>query len=373
MNEERRDISRDDRATADDALMDALLAAHFEPDAAREERIARAFAALDAERDGERDGSHSPRRTIAIIGGNQRRRLLPMARAAMIVLALGALFLLFPYETNASNIIRAALRTESSTKSSSGSRRYEIRVVLPPRADAPRGPVQAPELVGTWDLRGDSARLDLAAGPHGSTTRASSPDGAWERAIDGTVRALDSRVLWPRWIEDPSGEVAIERMDALLRLVQRSYLAVAARAGDESPAELRGSMHIVATRAQRALGPDDIELWIDTDRNVVLAARLAWIGAVDPRGGPRGPRGPAPGDERPPREDRPLREDHPPREGMPPRGMMQPPPGGQLPPPMDDYRPARGMLPPIPPRELHLRRIEPIEFAADHFTMPADR
>jgi hypothetical protein len=40
------------------------------------------------------------------------------------------------------------------------------------------------------------------------------------------------------------------------------------------------------------------------------------------------------------------------------------------PPPMDDYRPARGMLPPFPPRELVLRRIEPIEFPADHFAMP---
>jgi hypothetical protein len=31
------------------------------------------------------------------------------------------------------------------------------------------------------------------------------------------------------------------------------------------------------------------------------------------------------------------------------------------------------MLPPFPPRELHLRRIEPIEFPADHFAMPTER
>jgi hypothetical protein len=127
-------------------------------------------------------------------------------------------------------------------------------------------------------------------------------------------------------------------MDELLRLVQRSYDVAFARAGEESPAALRGSLHLVADRRGRVPGPSQIDLWIDTERNVVLEAQLRWIPSSPPARGDR-----------------------------PARGAPQPP----RPPHDDDYRTAPGALPPIPPRELRLRRIEPIAFPADHFTRPA--
>jgi hypothetical protein len=111
-------------------------------------------------------------------------------------------------------------------------------------------------------------------------------------------------------------------------------------------------MHLVASRRARAPGPDEIDLWVDTDRKVVLEARLRW--------------------NRPPRELMPphaardrMPVDRPP--GRPPEGR---PPEGR-PPIDDDYRAAPGALPPSPPSELRLHRVEPISFPADHFANPA--
>ncbi|MFM1869247.1 MAG: hypothetical protein RL591_2655, partial [Planctomycetota bacterium] len=199
---------------ADDVLVDALLDAHLSPSerdaraSAMEARISRAFTMLDAERANATSSSapipfaaHGPstrptqfaRQTWSA----DRRTVLRLARAALIALAFGAMFLLFPYETSASTLLDRALTAETSPLSVKGSRRYEVRVVLPPREGSDRGPNAPTELAGTWDLRGDEARLDLSAGGARSTTRASSANGAWERSIDGTVRALDSRELWP--------------------------------------------------------------------------------------------------------------------------------------------------------------------------------
>jgi hypothetical protein len=111
-------------------------------------------------------------------------------------------------------------------------------------------------------------------------------------------------------------------------------------------------MHLVAARRSRVPGPAEIDLWIDTERDVVIEAHLRWNPV--------------------PHADRPMRA--PPRsgplaDGAPdaapfPRGSAPFPPGD------DDYRAAPGALPPNPPLELRLRRIEPIAFPADHFRMP---
>ncbi|MDI9402360.1 MAG: hypothetical protein QM516_00675 [Limnohabitans sp.] len=351
-----------------DHTIDAILSQHLgENGETMEARYARAFAALTP-RGAAQESSRETQRALRLLParGRQTSRLVSFARAALIALAFGALFLFFPTTTNASGILDRVLAAESRVQSSRGDRRYEIEVVLPP---LPRRPDEGTRdrrnsneiraeirLVGTWDLRGDESRLDLTAEGFPTVTRVDATEGAWERRGDGSVRALDERGIWPRWIRDPHGEIAVERMDGLLRLVQRSYLVALARAGDESPEHLRGAIHLVASRQGDVIGPTEIDLWIDTTRNVVLEARLAWQPpALRDRGMREGSRGAF-------REGT-LGEFREGSRGAPP---APPPP---LPP--DDYRPSRGTLPPFPPRELFLRRIEPITFPANHFTMPS--
>lgn len=307
---------------ARDRLVDALLAQHLgETPARMERRYGGAFAALDA--------ATTPARS----------RALRIARAALVALCAGTLILLLPRESSASAVIASAAGSESRAAAAPGERRYEVEVrFLRPAPGGEREVV----LRGNWDMRGTESRLELAPEGLPSLVRADSARGAWERRIDGAVRELGSHELWPRWIEARDGRIAVERMDDLLRLVQRSYEVAFARAGTESPGRLRGAMHLVASRRERAPGPDEIDLWIDTGRSVVLEARLRWN-----RMGPS---------MRPPR---------PPHDRPPDRQQDRPPPHFG-----DDYRAAPGALPPEPPSELRLRRVEPIAFPADHFDKP---
>ena len=308
-------------AESRDRVIDALLAQHLvETPARMERRYGDAFATLDA--------ANAP----------ARPRALRLARAALIALCSGTLLLLLPVESSASTVIANAASGESRTAAGDGDRRYEIEVRF--NRPAPGGDREV-VLRGNWDMRGAESRLELTIDGLPSLVRADSADGAWERRGTGDVRTLDSKELWPRWIEERDGRIAVERMDDLLHLVQRAYAVAFARAGDESPAALRGAMHLVASRRDRAPGPDEIDLWIDTERSVVLEARLRW--------------------------------NHGPREAKPPRPPHDRPPPMPRPPLDDDYRAAPGALPPNPPSELRLRRIEPISFPADHFMKPVTK
>jgi len=309
-----------------DRLIDALLTQHLgETPATRESRFARAFARLDAEQ------SVSERR-------DQRGRALRIARAALIALFAGTMLLLMPVESSASTVLANAASRESRASSRADDRRYEVVVRF--MRPSPAGEREL-TLRGNWDMRGEESRLEIAIDGMPSLIRTDSSAGAWERRGDAPARTLDSRELWPRWIEERDGRVAVERMDDLLHLVQRAYAVAFARAGDESPAALRGAMHLVASRRDRAPGPDEIDLWIDTERSVVLEARLRW------NHGPRDAKSPRPPHDRPPPMPRPPLD--------------------------DDYRAAPGALPPNPPSELRLRRIEPISFPADHFMKPVTK
>ena len=353
---------------ARERVIDALLTQHLsEHTESMEARYRASFATLDATTEAGR-ASHSV---------SHFKLPSRLARAALIALVCSALFLMFPVESSASSVLGAALNAESQAHGSSRDRRYEI-VVIVSSPGGPGGRDQATrEFRGTWDMRGDESRLDLKLGDRMPTTRADSHAGAWERDARNVIRPLDSREIWPRWIKDGDGEVAIEQMDHLLRLVQRSYTVAIARAGDESPKSLRGSMHIIASRAARVIGPEEIDLWIDTDRNVVLEARLVWGGA-HPRSGSRdGDRSGAPPlfredpSQGPPRGSPPARKSGPP--SLPPTQRGPDRNGDSNPlvaPGPDEYRAARGMLPPMPPSELRLKRIEPVAFPPDHFTMP---
>jgi hypothetical protein len=113
---------------ANDALVDALLDAHLSPSerdahgSAMEARISRAFAALDAERAESAASpaplpfaSHGPSTRAARPAlRTNRRTIIRLARAALIALAFGAMFLLFPYETNASTLLDRALTDRKS-------------------------------------------------------------------------------------------------------------------------------------------------------------------------------------------------------------------------------------------------------------------
>jgi hypothetical protein len=353
-----------------DRLIDALLAQHLGESPLRmEQRYARAFAALE-----------SPRASAAESRMPARRRALQWARAALIALAAGTLFLLMPDETRAESVLAQVMSGESRARAAETERRYEVTVVLPRRAPGSRE--RDAELTGHWDMRGDESRLELRDGDGPALIRADSIEGAWEMREGGPVDDLETRELWPRWIEERDGRIAVERMDELLGLIQRSYELAFARGGDESPEHLRGALHLVAARRVRARGPNEVDLWIDTERNVVLEARMRWSPEEGASGAPgRGPRGmmgggpgprlgagPAGGPGGPPgmRPGRPAEHDHP----APPRPTRgegrdrMPPSGGE------DYRAVPGALPTFPPVELRLRRIEPISFPVDHFARP---
>lgn len=302
-------------------LLDALLTQHLgETPERMEARYARAFVRLDAA-------------ALATGRRDARGRALRMARAALIALLAGTMLLLLPVESSASTVLASAA---SRASSDAGERRYEVSLRF--KRPSPDG-VRDVVLNGNWDMRGAESRLELFIDGFPSLVRADSAGGAWERRGTAPARALDSRELWPRWIEERDGRIAVERMDDLLHLVQRAYEVAFARAGDESPADMRGAMHLVASRRERAPGPDEIDLWIDTERRVVLEARLRWK--------------------------------HGARDAKPPRPPFDRPAPMPRPPIDDDYRAAPGALPPEPPSELRLRRVEPIRFPADHFSQPA--
>ncbi|RLS88291.1 MAG: hypothetical protein DWI09_07710, partial [Planctomycetota bacterium] len=65
------------------------------------------------------------------------------------------------------------------------------------------------------------------------------------------------------------------------------------------------------------------------------------------------------------------RPDGPRPDGPRPDGPRPDGPPPRMRPIDDDYRAAPGALPPTPPTQLRLRRIEPISFPADHFAFPA--
>lgn len=435
MNADSR--SGDDAMGAGGRVVDALLAQHLsENGASMESRYARAFAALDREALGLKKTSHETSReassaqrgssgtreagaTLATLARRGRFAALQYARAALLAFALGTVLFLLPVETRAAVALAGAATNEARAATDIRDRRYEVEVVLEnPREDAREGrgdPDRPRTLRGFWDLRGNESRLELRAEGFPSFIRADARDGAWEMREGGRVRRLDTRALWPRWIEGENGEIAVERMDDLLRLVQRHYTVAIARGGAESPAQLRGALHIVAERRGPVRGPSEIDLWIDTTRQVVLEAWMRWDshnppmppspegraprgdGRSEGRGEERGEgRGAAPdrgaSPDRGARADRSMRG-NPGLQGdrgmQGTRGMqgargMQgepgaprdqpapppPPPHRAGPRPDDDYRAAPGALPPAPPAELRLRRIEPIEFPAEHFAPP---
>ena len=240
---------------ARDRLMDALLRQHLgEGSPQMEQRYTRAFAALDA-------AEGSPLRNPT------RARALRIARAALVVLCAGTMLLLLPVESNAMGVIASAASGESRARGAADERRYEVEL----RFNRPTpGGGRDRELVlrGNWDMRGDESRLELRASDGPSMLRVDARDGAWEQREGGAARALDSSELWPRWIEDRSGRIAVERMDELLRLVQRSYDVAFARAGKESPVALRGSLHLVADR--RAMRPGKRRALPDTPLGRIL-------------------------------------------------------------------------------------------------------
>jgi hypothetical protein len=321
-----------------DRVIDALLKQHLgETQDSMNQRYERAFRALDA--------ADAPRRFPLL----SRERGIRLARAALIVLAAGALFFLLPMQTSASTVLAQTVSSETRASTAPGDQRYEIGVLM----RSPRDRDREMWLRGTWDIRGGESRLELKNEAGHSFIRADSVDGAWEQRDDKPARTLDSRELWPRWIEDLDRRVAVERMTDLLRLVQRSYAVAFARGGEESAVELRGAMHLVASRLERAPGPNEIDLWIDTNRHVVLEARLRW--SKDEH--PMRPMGPGPGQG--------LGQG--PGAGRPPLDGPPPPPRG---PNDDDYRAAPGALPAAPPLELRMHRVEPIAFPAGHFAMP---
>ena len=364
MNETPTPTALDD---ARDRVLDALLIQHLtESTQSTEARYQRAFIALDAARDAARE--EEGRAPLSLrTSGRARDSALRLSRAALLMFAAIALLMLTPVHSSATMILAETMTGETRALQNASDRRYEVAVLLQSRDSRNAIDDNDVWLRGTWDLRGRESRLDLGREGFATLTRVDSVDGAWEKPLNENARTLDSNELWPRWIEERDGRIAVERMDALLRLVQRDYDAAFARAGSESSVYLRGAMHIVASRRGDVRGPDEIELWIDTQRNVVLEARLRWSDA--------GPRAGSPTrDARFPPRDGPPSRDGSPSRGAPPFDAGPPPHGGRPPdsgpPPDDDYRRARGALPPSPPRELRLRRIEPISFPADHFTMP---
>lgn len=349
-----------------DRLIDALLHQRFRENAdTMDRRCRKAFAELDRARASDRASN------AATVARFPARRALALARAALIAIAAGILIVLIPAETRAASLLGATLDAEARAARAQDDRRYAIEVLLPvrpdpfgpppapdgagkfrppPRPSAPNAP-NAPTLVGTYDIRGSESRLDLTAPGLGTLTRAMSREGAWERDPLGRVRSLDPQSIWPRWIRDRRGEVAIERMDELLRLVQRSYVVILARGGAESPPHLRGALHLLAEREADVLGPEAIDLWIDTDRNVVLEARLNWRPPPARRPLPRP--GAAEGTRRAPRDA-----------AAGPAGTHDGPDAEMR------YQAAPGALPALPPLELRLRRIDAIAFEASHFSKP---
>ncbi len=353
---------------ARDRVVDALLQAHVgESDESMEARYTRTFARLDNDIAQRTRTLPLPSAHVPSVHPANRARALRVARAALILFAATAIFFLFPLQTNASTLLDAVLSSERAASVSTTDRRYEVEVVVNAPPHAQTDATGTITLHGNWDMRGDESRLDLFGSPAGTLTRVDAHDGAWEIGPDVVSRRVDVRAIWPRWIKDPSGDasqgdVAVEQMDHLLGLVKRSYVVAFARGSEESPAQLRSALHLVASRTEAVRGPEFIDLWIDTDRNVVLEARLVWNDvslqgvalpgdrAADAHQGRR----------EPPRGDR-FGPPPPPRAGQaPPRELR---PGGE-------YRSSPGMLPAAPPHELRLKRVSPISFAPDHFEFP---
>lgn len=129
-------------------------------------------------------------------------------------------------------------------------------------------------------------------------------EGPWTIRRDGTVEREDPEVAWPGWIASDSGSLPLDSPDAFLLEVTQNYEV----SRSEPDANILSSAsRISATRREQASpdrAPNQIELWINPDNNLITRMELIWsierpdenqfgersIG-VHPRGSPHERRG----------------------------------------------------------------------------------
>jgi hypothetical protein len=280
------------------------------------QRIERVMAAISAPE--RRDAAASHRRL--------RVRSAVMVCAAMLVGALAVL--LFMEMPSKSTMAYAAVTAARDAAKEPTERRYELRLAHWPDDQLPKDPS------GTLDSGSGGFYLSFQA-PDGHTVKVGKDSkGEWGIRLDGGIER--DHPVWPRWVEVGDDVLLGDSMDHLLEGLLKEY-ALTSDGKQLLPGTHEGSKRYKHLHGDRKPGarkpqPDRVDLWIDSDTNVLERLEMEW-----PKPPPRPDGAPGPGkDGKPPRErrgDGPDGDQPPPRDGPGDRPMPDGPDGDRPPPP----------------------------------------
>lgn len=162
-------------------------------------------------------------------------------------------------------------------------RRYEVTVELPqpPQANGKMLPIF---MAGALDVRdAKHIRLSVLMPDGKQTVRAINGSTSWVQRPDGVVMRLPEEAPWPRWIETPSGDLLVDRLDALLDDVKGHYEVQ--RCGGTVPEGAGNMERVCATRKDDTFrGPEKMEIWVDPQSHEVVRAHMQFSQSPKPEG-----------------------------------------------------------------------------------------
>jgi hypothetical protein len=269
-------------------------------------------------------------------GAHRRRRVRSVIVVCTAMLLGAAMVLLLTEMPSKSTVAYATVTAALDAAKGPGERRYEIRLAHWPKDDLPA------EANGTFDSGPGGFFLSFTA-PDGHTVKVGKDQqGEWGIRLDGGIER--EHPVWPRWVEVGDDSLLADSVDHLLEALLKEY-ALTSDGKQLLPGTPEGSKkykHLHGDRKEGARRPqaDRVDLWIDSDTNVLERLEMEWP-KPPPRPEGRKDGGPGPGrEEGAPREKRgdgappPERRD----DGPPGDERARPPhdgPDGDRPPPRD--------------------------------------
>ena len=229
--------------------------------------------------------------------GHRHRRVRRVAAicAAMLLGALGVL-LVMEMPGNSSSAYATVTAAMDAAKGPA-SERYELRLAHWPKDELPE------KATGTLDNGAGGFFLSFSA-PDGHTVKVGKDDkGEWGIRLDGSIEREHPRSAWPRWVEVGDDSLLGDSVDHLLESLLKDY-ALTSDGKQLLPGAPDGSKRFKHLHGDRKEGarkpqPDRVDLWIDSDTNVLERLEMAWPKPPEGRLGPRGGDRPAPDGARP--------------------------------------------------------------------------
>lgn len=240
-------------------------------EASRERRVRLAMSALP------RRSVRVGRRTLVL--WSEPRTFAPLAAAAMVLLAVGALSIFMARsEQSAAALVERSLAASGRA----GDRSYAVTTVFDEAMPFTLPPARL-------DVRDREHQVLIAQTPDGRTFLAGrDAEGRWFRRPDGRMERLATPAGpgVPRWLEEAESLFLTDSIDEVLAALPREFTLrteAAAPLPEGVGPPLQRESGDRAMRRVRAIrddqqgpGPNRIELWIDPESRIVQRLELHW-------------------------------------------------------------------------------------------------